>query len=92
MFEEMLHAIGDSVSDLSSSDEEQVGEDEEDDEEDTELGKLSNDDEPGWLVGTISKTVQHCMDSFRQTQMRLDKLTQPGWGDAAKYFRERHVK
>jgi hypothetical protein len=88
----MLHAIGDSVRDLGSSDEEQVGEDEEDDEEDTELGKLSNDDEPGWVVGTMSKTVQHRMDSFRQTQMRLDKLIQPGWGDAAKYFRERDVK
>jgi hypothetical protein len=88
----MWHAIGDSISDLASSDEEQVGEDEEDDEEDTELGKLSNDDEPGWVVGTISKTVQHRMDSFRQTQMRLDKLTQPGWGDAANYFRERDVK
>jgi len=24
--------------------------------------------------------------------MRLDELTQPGWGDAANYFRERYMK
>jgi hypothetical protein len=51
-FEEMLNAIGDSLSDLASSDNEQDGEDEEDDEEDTELGKLSDDDEPRWVMGT----------------------------------------
>ena len=91
-FEEMLNAIGDSLSDLASSDDEQDGEDEEDDEEDTELGKLSDDDEPGWVMGTITKTVQHRMESFRQKQMRLDELTQPGWGDAANYFRERDMR
>jgi hypothetical protein len=90
-FEEMLNAIRDSLSDLASSDDEQDGEDKEDDEEDTELGKLSDDDEPGWVMGTINKTVQHGMESFRQKQMRLDELTQPGWGDAANYFRERDM-
>jgi len=88
----MLNAIGDSLSNLASSDNKQDGEDEEDDEADTELGKLSDDDEPGWVMGTISKTVQHCMESFRQMQMRLDELTQPGWGDAANYFCERDMK
>jgi len=92
MFEEMLNAIGDSLSDLASSDDEQDGEDEEDDEVDTELGKVSDDDEPGWVMGTISKTVQHRMESFRQKQMRLDELTQPGWWDAANYLRERAMK
>jgi hypothetical protein len=43
-------------------------------------------------MGTISKTVQHRMESFRQKQLRLDELTQPGWGDAADYFRERDMK
>jgi hypothetical protein len=90
-FEEMLNAIGDSLSDLATSDDEQDGEEEEDEDEDPELGKLS-DDEPGWVMGTISKKVQHHMESFRQKQMRLDELTQPGWGDAAKYFRERDMK
>jgi hypothetical protein len=27
-----------------------------------------------------------------QKQMRLDQLTQPGWGDAADYFRERDIQ
>jgi len=55
MFEEMLVAIGDSLSDLASSDDGEDGEDEDD--EETEQGKLSDNDEPGWVMGTITKTV-----------------------------------
>ena len=84
--------IGDSLSDVASSDDEQDGEEEKDDEADTELGKFSDDDVPGWVMGTISKTVQHRMESVRHQQMRFDELTQPGWGDAANYFRERDIK
>jgi len=84
-FEEMMTAIGNSLSDLASSDD---GEDGEDEDEETEQGKLSEDDEPDWVMGTISKTVPQRMESFRQMQMKLDKLTQPGWEDAADYFRE----
>ena len=91
-FEEMLNAMGDSLSDLASSDDVEDGDDEEDDEEYTELGKLSEDDKPGWVMGRISKMVKHCMESFRQKQMRLDELTQQGWGDTANWFREREVK
>jgi len=91
-FEEMLNAIGDSLRDLASSDDEQDGEDEKDDEEEKQLGKLSDDDEPGWVMGTISKTVQHRMESIRQKQKRLHELTQPGWRDAANYFRMREMK
>jgi hypothetical protein len=65
MFEEMLNAIGDSLSDLASSEDEEDGEDEDDDEEDTGHSKLSEDDEPGGVMGTISKTVQYRMESFR---------------------------
>jgi len=79
----MLNAIRDSLSDLASSDDQEDGQDEDDDDEDTGLGKLSEDDEPSWVMGTISKIGQHCMESFRQKQMRLDKLTQPGGWDAA---------
>jgi hypothetical protein len=32
--------------------------------------------------------VQQRMERFQQKQMKLDKLTQPGWEDAADYFRE----
>ena len=55
-FEEMLIAIGDSLSDLASSDDGEDGEDEDD--EETVMGKLSEDDEPGWVMGTITQTVQ----------------------------------
>jgi hypothetical protein len=84
MFRNMIAAIGDSLSDLASSDD---GENREDEDEETEQGKLSEDDEPGWVMGTISKTVQQRMESFRQKQMKLDELTEPGWEDAAEYFR-----
>jgi len=63
--EEMLNAIGDSVSDLARSEDEEDVEDKDDDEEDTVLGKLCEDDQPGWVMDTISKTVQHRMQSFR---------------------------
>jgi len=90
MFAEMLVAIGDSLSDLASSDD---GEDwEEEDDEETEQGNLSEDDEPGWVMGKIIKTVQQRMERFCQKQMKLDELTQPGWEDAADYFRERDKK
>jgi len=88
----MLNAIGDSLCDLGSSEDEEDGEDKDDDEENTELGKLGEDDEPGWVMGTISKTVQHCMESFRQKQMRLDEVTQLGWGHAADYLPEEDLK
>jgi len=84
-----MAAIGDSLSDLASSND---GDDGEDEDEETELGKLSEGDEPCWVMGKISKTVQQRMESFRQKQMKLDELTQPGWEDATDYFRERDRK
>jgi len=89
-FEEMMVAIGDSLSDLASSDNEEDREDEDD--EETEHGKLSEDDEPGWVMGTITNTVQQHMERFRQTQMKLEELTQPGREDAADYFRQTDKK
>jgi hypothetical protein len=54
-FEEMLVAIGDSQSNLESSDNGEDGDDQDD--EETEQGKLSEDDEPGWVMGAITTTV-----------------------------------
>jgi len=82
----MVIAIGDCLSDLVSSDDVEDADDEDD--EDTELGKLREDDEPGWVVGTSSKRAQQHIERFRQKQMKLDELTQPGWGDVAEIFRE----
>jgi hypothetical protein len=86
----MLVAIGDSLSDLASSDDGEDGEDEDD--EETEQGNLTKDDEPCWVLGTITKIVQQRMERIRQKQMKLDELTQQGWEDAAEYFRERDKK
>jgi len=91
-FQEMLNAIGQSLSNLARSNDEQDVEVETDDEEDTERGKLSKDDERGGVMGTISRMVQQQMESFRRNQMRIDKLTQPGWWDAADYFLARDNK
>ena len=77
-FEEMLNGIGDIQSDHASSEDEEDGETEDYDIEDTRHGKLSEDDEPGWVMGTMSKMVLHRMESFWQKQMRLEELTQPG--------------
>jgi len=82
--------IGDSLSDLASYDE---GEDVEDEEDKvTQQGQLSKDNEPGWVMGTITKTVKQLMERFRQKQMKLDELTQQGWEDAADCFHERDKK
>jgi hypothetical protein len=75
---EKLNAIRVSLSDLASSDDEQNGEDKEDAKEHTGLSRLSNDDEPGWVIGKICKTVQHRIERIGQKQIRLDELTQPG--------------
>jgi hypothetical protein len=86
----MLVAIGDSLSDHASSDDGEDGEEEDD--EQTGQGNLSEDDEPGWVMGTITNTVQQRMERFQQRQMTHDELTQPGWEHAADYFRERDKK
>jgi hypothetical protein len=87
-----FEAIGDSLSDPACSEDEEDGTDEDDDEDDIGHCKLREDDKPGWVMGTISKTVHHRMESIRQKQMRLDELMQPGWGDASDYFRESDMK
>jgi hypothetical protein len=89
-FEEMVAAIGDSLSDLASSNDGEDGEDEDD--EETEQGKLSEDDEPGWVMGKITKMVLQCRERFQLKQMKLEELTRPGWEDAANYLREQHMK
>jgi hypothetical protein len=89
-FEEMLVAIGDSLSDLACSNDGEDGEVKDD--EVTEQDKLGKDDEPGWVMGTITKTVQHQMERFWQKQMKIDELTQPEWEAASDYFSEWDMK
>jgi hypothetical protein len=74
-FQEMMVAIQDSLSDLASSNDGEDGEDQDD--EEAEQRQLSEGDEPGWLMGTITKMVQQCMERFRQKMIKFDKLSQP---------------
>jgi len=60
----MLYAIKDSPSIHASADDEEDREDDADNENDPELGTMSNDDKPGWVMGASSKTVQQCMGRF----------------------------
>ena len=75
-FTAMMVAIRDSLSDLASSDDGEDGEDEDD--EETEKGQLSEDDEPSWVMGTITEMVQQRLERFRLMLIRLDELTPPG--------------
>jgi len=53
MFQEIMVAIGDSLGDLASS---RNGVDwEDEDDQETQLGKLSEDNKPRWVMGTIIK-------------------------------------
>jgi hypothetical protein len=56
MFHELMVAMGDSLSNIASSEDWEVGEHDDDDE--TEQVELTEDDEAGWVTGTINKTVQ----------------------------------
>jgi len=80
-------AIRDSLSGLASSNDGEDGEYEND--EETEQGKLSEDDKPGWGMGTITKTVQKRMERFRQKLIKLDELTQLGWENVPDYSPKR---
>ena len=91
-FEEMSNAIWDCLGDLASSDDGEEGEDEDDDKEGLAGGKLREDDEPGWVMGTISKMVHYRIERFQQKQITHDELTQLGWGDVADYFLGRYKK
>jgi hypothetical protein len=53
----MLNTISNGMRDHGSSTNEQDGDDKEKDQDDTVLGKQNEDEEPGWVMGTISKSV-----------------------------------
>lgn len=57
----MLNTIRDSLSNLASSHNE-ADTDEDNNEDDQELGKLNEDNEPSWVMGTISKLGQYRME------------------------------
>jgi len=61
-------------------------------EKDTGHGMLSEYDEPGWVIGTISITLKHCMDSIQQKHQRPDEMTRPGWVDVVNSFSEGDIQ
>jgi hypothetical protein len=79
-------AIRDGLSDLAISHDEEDGNDQYD--EDTEVGKLSDDDEPDLVVGTAFNMVQQPMERFWQTRIKIDELTQLGRVNVANIFGE----
>lgn len=86
--EEMLNPNGDSLSDCTTSDNGEDGEDEDDAEEDTALCNLSYEVETSWVLGRNSKMVEHRMTYLQRKQMKFDEFTQPDWGDTANYIHE----
>jgi len=64
IFEETMVAMEDDLNDLASSDDGEDGEDEDDKE--TKQGKVCKYDKHGWVMGTITNTLQQRMERFRQ--------------------------
>jgi len=82
--------IEDSLSELASSADGEDGEDEYDQE--AVQGQLSEEDEPSWMMRTITKTVRHRLERVRQKQMKLHEVTPPAWEDAPYFFTESDEK
>jgi hypothetical protein len=71
-FAEMIVAIGDSLTDIASSNSGECAQDEDD--EEPKLGRLSDVDEPAWVICTTSKIVQLHILRFQHMLMYVDKL------------------
>jgi len=87
---EMMFTIWKRLRDIVSSNDADNGK-VEDDEEPVQ-GQMSENDEPCWVMGTVTNAVQQRLEKYQQKELKLDKLTQPGLEDAADYFGERHKK
>lgn len=66
-----MEDIGDSLSDHGTSDDGVDGADQDDAE--MPQGKLSEDTEPGWVMGTMTQTVQQRLERFRPRLMKLNE-------------------
>lgn len=75
-FQEMIVAIGDSLSDIVRSDHAEDGEEEDDVQ--AEQGQMSQDDKPCRVMVTSSNTVLPQRERFWRTQMTLDTVSQMG--------------
>jgi len=80
-YREMLFAKGASLSGLKNSNDGKDRDDEANDGENTEQGKQSKHDEPGWVMDTISKVVQHHLPSIQQIRIVAPWLDGTGMGE-----------
>jgi hypothetical protein len=83
----MMVANGDSVCNVVSSGDAEDEEDEDDDE--SVQGQLSEDNLPGWVMGTTCKMVQQRMERIRKKQINLDEMTPLRLEDTANGICER---
>lgn len=91
-FEEILIAIEACLSNLAILDDKEDVDVKADDRNGSELGKLSENDEPGWVMGTLSKEVPQSMETYLVMEIWHDELTQLRWWDMADYFPYRDMK
>jgi len=91
-FRVMLGAIKDSLSDIGTFEDWEDGGDRCEVDDNTEQGKVSEDDKLGWVMVIMSKMVVHQMEHIGQKQMTPDNTMQPGCGDGANFFCERNLK
>jgi hypothetical protein len=91
-YEEIWNTVRESLRDFATSDDKEDGVHKVNDEGDRGQGKLSEDNEPHWELGTIFKMVDEFMEGVVQKEMKLEELTQYRWGYVADYFRERDTK
>jgi hypothetical protein len=73
MFSEMMLAFQVSLRDIPRSDNTGMRKRNNDE---TDRGKVSEDDQPGWVLGTRLNIFQPLMESFRQIQIKLEAFTQ----------------
>jgi hypothetical protein len=87
--EQMLNAIGDTLGDHAHSDNRKDGDHQDDHKQDPQLGKLSEDDKPSWVIGTLSKTVPLAQCKSVSTQHIILPDTPGDLTSASKYFEMR---
>lgn len=87
---DILVGIRDYLSDYGSSIDDEDGEDE--DNEEKKLCKLSEGVQPGCVLGSLSDMVPQHLERIQHKQMRLERLPQLLWGNAADIFHDRDNK
>jgi len=77
---EIINRIADSLSDLQRSDNGEERDIEDDNERDTELGKLSEDDETDWVMDKNSKQYGISCNGFSKHRSTLTNWCNWAWG------------